>query len=128
MGLQHELDMAFNYQPITYGEIKDGIGRALTEKYRIVFDHLKCGEKDLVSAWNRVHNPGKTEKRMWFNAIVTYDNKVMQTVAGDHGQLFDYSSKAQVSHQSIANASTFPQILIFAVRKYRIYVECVCHQ
>lgn len=109
MELQNELDMSFYYEPITYGEIKDGIGKALTDKYKIVFDHLKYGEKDLVSTWTRVHNPGKPEKRMWFNAIVTYDNEVMSTVAGDHGQLFDYSNKAQVSHKSIANASSFPQ-------------------
>ena len=117
MKLQHELDMSFNYEPITYGEIKDGVGRALTEKYQIVFERLQYGEKDLVSAWNRVHNPGKPEKRMWFNAIVTYDNEVMQTVAGDHGQLFDYSRKAQVSHKSIANACTFPQDYDFCGQK-----------
>ena len=111
------LDMSFNYEPITYGEIKDGVGKALTEKYKVVFDNLKYGEKDLVSAWNRVHNPGKPEKRMWFNAIVTYDNDVMQTVAGDHGQLFDYSCKTQVSHKSIANASTFPQDYDFCGQK-----------
>lgn len=111
------LDMAFNYKPVTYGEIKDGVGKALTEKYKVVFDRLEYGEKDLVSAWNRVHNPGKPEKRMWFNAIVTYDNEVMQTVAGDHGQLFDYSCKTQVSHKSIANASTFPQDYGFCGQK-----------
>jgi DNA (cytosine-5)-methyltransferase 1 len=33
----------------------------------------------------------------------------MQTVAGDHGQLFDFSAKAKVSDKSVANASTFPQ-------------------
>jgi DNA (cytosine-5)-methyltransferase 1 len=111
------LDMSFNYEPITYGEIKDGIGKALNDKYKIVFDHLEYGEKDLVSAWNRVHNPGKPEKRMWFNAIVSYDNEVMQTVAGDHGRLFDYSNKAQVCHKSIANASTFPQDYDFCGEK-----------
>lgn len=107
--IKNELDMSFNYSPIPYGEIKDGSGGELTEKVRIVFDQLKCGEKDLVSAWNRVHNPGKPEKRMWFNSIITYDDNVMQTVAGDHSQMFDYSAKAKVSDKSIANASTFPQ-------------------
>jgi DNA (cytosine-5)-methyltransferase 1 len=81
----------------------------LTEKIKVVFDNLKYGEKDLVAAWNRVHNPGKLEKRMWFNSIITYDDGVMQTVAGDHGQLFDYTAKSKVSEKSVANASTFPQ-------------------
>lgn len=111
------IDMTFNYKPITYGQIKDGVGKPLTDKYKIVFDRLEYGEKDLVSAWNRVHNPGKPEKRMWFNAIITYDTEVMQTVAGDHGQMFDYSNKAQVSHKSVANASTFPQDYDFCGQK-----------
>ena len=46
---------------------------------------------------------------MWFNNIVVYDQDVMQTVAGDHGSLWDFTEKAQVSYKSIANASTFPQ-------------------
>lgn len=103
------LDMSFNYSTIPYCVIKDGSGGELTENVKTVFDRLIYGEKDLVSAWNRVHNPGKPEKRMWFNSIVTYDHDVMQTVAGDHGQLFDYSGKAKVSDRSISNASTFPQ-------------------
>lgn len=111
------LDMTFNYAPVVYGDIKDGAGKPLSDKYKVVFDHLEYGEKDLVSAWNRVYNPGKPEKRMWFNAIVTYDDDVMQTVAGDHGQLFDYSCQSQVSHQSIANASTFPQDYDFCGKK-----------
>lgn len=104
-----KLDMYFNYEKVPYCEIKDGDGGELTEKTKAVFDRLVYGEKDLVAAWNRVHNPGNPEKRMWFNSIVTYDNDVMQTVAGDHGQLFDYNAKTKVSDKSVANASTFPQ-------------------
>jgi DNA (cytosine-5)-methyltransferase 1 len=111
------LDMSFNYEPVTYGEIKDGIGKKLTDKVQTVFERLEYGEKDLVSAWNRVHNPGKPEKRMWFNSIVTYDDEVMQTVAGDHGQLFDYMCQTQVSQKSVANASTFPQDYDFCGEK-----------
>ena len=103
------LDMAFNYERVTYGEIKDGRGKKAAENVIRVFEAVKPGEKDMVAAWNRVHNPGKPEKRMWFNAIITYDDDVVQTISGDHGQLYDYSEKSQVSDRSIANASTFPQ-------------------
>ena len=109
MALQQELDMSFNYEEVPYGQIKDGFGREATPKVKEVFDNVKRGEKDMVAAWNRVHNPGNLEKRMWFNNIVVYDEDVMQTVSGDHGQLWDFTSKTQVSHKSIANASTFPQ-------------------
>lgn len=104
-----KIDMAFNYLPITYGEIKEGIGKELTENIMTVFEQLKYGEKDLVSAWNRVHNPGNPEKRMWFNSIVSYDDEVIQTISGDHGSMFDFTEKAKVSDKSIANACTFPQ-------------------
>lgn len=113
-----DLDMSFNYEPIRYGEIKYGNGKALSENYKIVVERLKYGEKDLVSAWNRVYNPGKPEKRMWFNAIVAYDDEVMQNViAADHGQFIDYSAKSQVSKKTIANASTFPQDYDFCDQK-----------
>lgn len=103
------LDMSFNYEPVTYGEIKEGKGREASPKFKEILNSVAYGEKDMVAAWNRVHNPGKAEKRMYFNHIVTYDSEVMQTVTGDHGSMWDYSNKAQVSHKSIANASTFPQ-------------------
>lgn len=113
----YNLDMSFNYEPIPFGNVKEGCGADLTEKIKTVFDHIRYGEKDLVSAWNRVYNPGKPEKRMWFNSIITYDDDVMQTVAGDHGQLFDYEQKAKVSDKSISNASTFPQDYDFGREK-----------
>ena len=118
----HSLDMSFNYEPITYGEIKEGKGKELTENIKIVFEHLKKGEKDLVSAWNRVHNPGKPEKRMWFNSIISYDNEVIQTISGDHGSMFDFAEKRKVSMKSIANACTFPQDYIFDGQR----IEYIC--
>lgn len=102
------LDMSFNYEPITYGEIKED-SRDITPKMAELFEYIEKGEKDFVRAWNRKNNPGGPEKRMLFNAIVTYDDDVMQTCAGDHGSMYDYSTKARVSDKSIANATTFPQ-------------------
>ena len=103
------LDMSFNFEKIPYGEIKDGVDGRVSPKFREVLDVVMPPEKDLVSAWNRLHNPGRPEKRMWFNHIVSYDDDVMQTAAGDHGSMWDFSQKARVSSKSIANASTFPQ-------------------
>lgn len=109
------LDMSFNYEPITYGEIKEG-SRDITPKMAELFEYVKKGEKDFVGAWNRKHNPGGKEKRMLFNSIVTYDDDVIQTCAGDHGSMYDYSTKSRVSDKSIANATTFPQDYDFCGR------------
>jgi DNA (cytosine-5)-methyltransferase 1 len=112
-----KLDMPFNYEHITYGEIKCGDGKAATPKAKEVLENLKYGEKDMVSAWNRVHNPGKPEKRMWFNHIVIYDTDVVPALTSGHDSFFDYSNKAQISAKSIANASTFPQDYDFCGEK-----------
>lgn len=103
------IDMSFYYERVPYGEIKDGIGKLAAPKTKEVFANVRHGEKDMVSAWNRVHNPGKPEKRMWFNHIVIYDADVVPTLTSGHGSFWDFSSKSQISHKSIANASTFPQ-------------------
>ena len=104
-----ELDMTFNYETVTYGQAKDEKGKELSEKVKTVLLNVRPKEKDMVSAWNRIYNPGQPEKRMWFNSIVCYDDEPLQTVAGDHGQLFDYERKEKVSDKSVANVSTFPQ-------------------
>ena len=103
------LDMNFHYLQIPYEEIKDGVIKNISEKRMILLNNVVQKEKDLVAAWNRVYNHGKPEKRMWFNHIVTYDDDVIQTISGDHGNLYDFTEKAMVSDRSISNASTFPQ-------------------
>ena len=105
----NKIDMSFNYEPIAYKTIKDGTGRSMSAREEEVFDHVRYGERDMVAAWNRVHNAGNREKRMWFNAILTYEDDVIQTISGDHSRIYDYSERAIVGNKSIANACTFPQ-------------------
>lgn len=109
MAIQDELDMAFNYEQIAYKEIKEGVGRPATEKAKAVLDNVRRGERTLELAWNRTFNEGKPQKAMWFNHSLIYPENVLPTVAGDHGGLWDYEEKSQVSDKSIANASSFPQ-------------------
>lgn len=122
MALQHELDMSFNYEEVPYGQIKDGTGREATPKIKEVFANVKPGEKDMVAAWNRTHNPGRPEKRMWFNFIVINDTDVVPTLTSGHGAFWDFSFQSQISNESIANASTFPQDYDFGTAK----VEYIC--
>ena len=105
----NSLNMSFNYLPITYGEIKCGDGKAATPKTKEVLENVKYGEKDMVSAWNRVHNPWKPERRMWFNHIVIYNTDIVPTLTSGHASFWDFSSQSQISAKSVANATTFPQ-------------------
>ena len=109
MGLQNELDMSFNYEQIFYEEIKEGIGKPASDKAKAILDNTKKGERTLELGWNRTYNKGKPLKAMWFNHSLIYKENVFPTVAGDHGGLWDYEDKAQVSDKSIANASSFLQ-------------------
>ena len=52
-----DLDMNFNYSPVTYGEIKVGTVPTTPKMFELL-SLCKYGEKDLVKAWNRKHNPG----------------------------------------------------------------------
>lgn len=116
-----KLDMPFNYEPITYGEIKDG-SCDITPKMAELFDYVQKGEKDFVRAWNRLNNPGAPEKRMFFNSIVHYEDDVLHTCTGDHCAMYDYQTKARVSDKSMANAATFPQDYDFCGRS----IQYIC--
>jgi len=109
MAIQDELNMAFNYEPITYKDIKEGAGRPATEKAKAVLKNVRKGERTMELAWNRTYNEGNPHKAMWFNHVLIYPENVLPTVAGDHGGLWDYEEQSQVSDKSIANASSFPQ-------------------
>ena len=115
--LQNELDMSFNYAPITYGEIKEGVGKRASDKVLQVFENIVRGEKTLENAWNRTHNQGGKHKAMWFTSTVWYEENIPPTIAGDHGTYFDFEEKSQVSNETIRNCSSFPQDYNFMEQK-----------
>ena len=102
-----KVDMSFNYEPVKYRTIREGnckISPTMTE----LFNYVENGEKDFVKAWNRKHNPGKPEKRMLFNEIITYSEDVIQTIRAT-GVMYDFEHRLGISDKSIVNATTFPQ-------------------
>ena len=102
------LDMSFNYEPILYGEIKDGI--------RVLGNHLKIkqylnnaiyGEKDIGETTLRTINDRKC-----FSCKLIYHNSIVSTILanceeGNH--LLDFEEKQALSPKSIISAQTFPQ-------------------
>lgn len=108
MALQHELDMAFNYAPVTYGEIKDGKGKAATPKMRMMLEEATTAERDCVGAWNRLFNNGGN-KRMFFNSILCHNHRVLPTISAGHGDLFDYENKTLVSAMDLIHGQCFPE-------------------
>lgn len=105
----YSIDLSFNYIPITYGEIKSGIGRGLTENMMRVLEEVRFGEMKMSFAWNRLFNAGNEPKAMYFNNIILYEHLVLPTITTNHGNMFDYKDKTLLSDESVINACTFPQ-------------------
>ena len=103
------VDLNFNYIPITYGEIKRGKGRELTDNMLAIMNEVRFGEMKMSFAWNRLFNAGNEPKSMYFNYSILYEHRVLPTITTNHGTMFDFNDKTLLSDESIINASTFPQ-------------------
>jgi DNA (cytosine-5)-methyltransferase 1 len=103
--LQHELNMDFNYVPITYGEIKEGQGDPIpqnTQKYKMV----KQATPDDLAVCDVLVRMG--QKKRCFNAKIAWEDKVLQSLTAK----FDYTRGTEVEKLSkldIIHAQTFPE-------------------
>ena len=103
--LEH-LDMAFNYKPITYGEIKDGLGRVFesgSKTYQLLCE-AKEGEKDLGPAHLRLFG---TEA--FFQNKILYDDEVVMTIRAKSNDFVCITDKRGMSPMEIVHSQTFPE-------------------
>jgi DNA (cytosine-5)-methyltransferase 1 len=115
------LDMSFNYEPITYGMIKDGPVKPLgenTEYRRLTLASLP-NEKCIADVNLRLHN-----KNSGFQSYFIDDNSIVPTQRSKP-DLIDRKEVAYVSKETIRNAQTFPQDYDFGNDTYSI-VGYVC--
>ena len=102
--LSNELDMAFNYEPVTYGEIKSGVGdpiRKDTQVYRML---CQATHDDLRVADVLVR---LGEKEKCFGSKIAWEENVLQTLTAK----LDYNrgvEKERISKEDIIHAQTFP--------------------
>lgn len=99
-----KLDMSFNYEPITYGEIKDCIGNKATGKGLELLKNCKTDENCLDKANMRLYN-----KSGWFQAYVVDEDTIMNTFRASIADVFDRKELSRISWQTTRNAATFPQ-------------------
>ena len=111
--LQNELDMYFNYEPITYGEIKQGAGEKTTEYQKNLLNHAREGDENLGCVYLRLYG-----KSTGFADKIIWDNDIMKTITAN-GKIFRGKEKTKISFQDIINASTFPQDYNFLGQKPR---------
>ena len=102
--LEH-LDMNFNYEPITYGEIKSGKGRPIrkdTQTYRMLCQATP-NDYRISDIFVRL---GMKEK--CFGAKIAWESNVLQTLTAK----LDYSralEKERISEADIIHSQTFPE-------------------
>lgn len=111
----HTLDMSFNYEPVTYGEIKAGVGDEIghdTLEYRTL-SLATPQDKNLADVYKRL---GEKERR--YSAAVLWDENVCPTILA---QLFHYRGveKTKISLEDIIHAQTFPEDYDFDVRNHK---------
>lgn len=116
-----KIDMSFNYEPIPYGEIKDGTGIAVgheTETYKML---CKAIDKDkrISDTFVRLG-----EKEKWFNLRILWSKNVVQTIAAS-GDIYRGEEKTCASVEDMINAQTFPQDFWFDKRTYQ-NVKYIC--
>lgn len=99
------LDMSFNYEPIPYGEIKEGEGQPIrkdTQAYRMLCQATPADLR-ISDVFVRL---GQKEK--CFGAKIAWENNVLQTITAK----LDYArgvEKERISSLDIIHAQTFPE-------------------
>ena len=109
------LDMSFNYEPITYGEIKAGVGEQLN-KETVIYKWLQKAEPCDKRISDVIVRCGEKEKL--FNHRICWNDNVMQTVAGG-GEILRGEEKTRVSIEDVIHSQTFPEDYVFKNRTFR---------
>lgn len=102
----NKVDLSFDYEPVTYGEIKTGVGKSIEKgsKTEQLLNECKCDEMNLGFAHERLFG-----KISWFQAMVLDDDKVMPTIRAKMTDIFRRKEKTRVTWQDVRNSQTFPQ-------------------
>ena len=100
-----DLDMSFNYKPITYGEIKEGKGIPLSEDSQAYQMLCKATTEDL--------NLGDIfvrlgEKERCFGTKIAWEHRVLQTIPANLNCYRGFE-KERISKEDIIHAQTFPE-------------------
>ena len=118
--LNWDLNMGFNYEPITYGEIKDNKGEKMNGVMQDALNQAIDTDKTFADIYMRISNTYKA-----FGHRLIHNNDVCATVLAGHRDLYDYENRTRVSVQDIINAQSFPQDYDFGERSYS-NVEYIC--
>ena len=113
-----DLDMSFHYAPVTYGEIKDGIGVSLNPN-TVIYQWLQRAEPGDKRISVTIVRCGEKEKL--FNHRLCWSENIMQTIASA-GEILRGEEKTRVSVEDIIHGQTFPEDYDFVERNFKSVV------
>lgn len=108
------LDMSFNYEPITYGMIKEGNLKAMgkeTKFYKIASQAIQA-DKNIADTRKRLG-----QKASAFQTLYIRDDDIMPTQRAKP-DIIDINNIAYISKETIRNSQTFPRDYIFIPDTY----------
>ena len=101
----NNLDMNFNYEPVTYADIKNGIGKPINKdtnmyKYLLQAEHTDLRLSDIYSRL------GMKEK--CFGTKIAWEENILQTITARLDYI-DGVELCRISDNTIISSQTFPQ-------------------
>ena len=112
--LKNEIDMSFEYEPITYGEIKEGQLKPMGKETKFYEIASQAIESDKSIADTRIR---LGEKGSAFQTVYIRKNTIIPTIRSKP-DLIDLEGLAYVSKETIRNAQTFPRDYVFIPDTY----------
>lgn len=108
------LDMSFNYEPVTYGEIKAGAGPKIREdsKDYQMLALAEPGDRTIGSIYERLKQKGNR-----FSAMICWDQKVLPTIVAKLQHYRPYEM-INISSEDVIHAQTFPEDFDFVQNGY----------
>ena len=100
------LDMYFNYEPVTYGQIKSGVGPSLGKntKYYRLLGLAKVCDKSMEDVLIRTEG----KKNLGFNDKIVWDCDVLPTIKASMS-VYVAETKGKISKEDIIHSQTFPE-------------------
>lgn len=98
------IDLTFNYEPITYGDIMTGQHAVNNGKVAEVAKLSSVEDKNLSDTMMRLYN-----KYTYFTKRIVYRNKVCPTIVAGSSDIWIENWGAKINQNEIINAQTFPK-------------------
>ena len=117
------LDMSFNYEPVLYGDIKEGAGDEMNKETRIYKLLSMCNESDryLCDVTKRVEG-----KETLFNYVILQDHNIFPTLSvGSAVTPMRGKEKTYCTCEDMIHAQTFPEDYDF-IKRNRATVQYIC--